>query len=192
MADLNDVVACFINYYSHFDEGNDLTNLKLQKLLYFAQGTHLARTGQLLFNEDIQAWKLGPVVPAAYEKYSAFASKVITEDTSAFTRAVFTGEEASTLLDVCHWGFKYSATTLVNRTHAANSPWDQVFNKVRQFSVIPVDCIKAYFSTVPDPVPNLSAIDLSRVEAVGMSPDGYPLLDQEDALDDWSEFAHEA
>ena len=41
--------------------------MKLQKLLYFAQGHHLADFGELLFREDIEAWKYGPVVRVVYE-----------------------------------------------------------------------------------------------------------------------------
>ena len=39
-----------------------ITHLKLQKLLYYAQGVCLAITGNTLFNEEIQAWQHGPVV----------------------------------------------------------------------------------------------------------------------------------
>lgn len=46
-----------------------ITNLKLNKLLYYAQGAYLARTGRPLFNEQIEAWAYGPVVPSIYRKY---------------------------------------------------------------------------------------------------------------------------
>ena len=36
--------------------------LKLQKLLYYCQGHHLAATGEPLFTEAIKAWDNGPVV----------------------------------------------------------------------------------------------------------------------------------
>ena len=47
----------------------DLTNLKLQKLLYCAYGVHLALFSEKLFNDQIQAWKLGPVVPIIYQEF---------------------------------------------------------------------------------------------------------------------------
>lgn len=46
--------------------GEKLTNLKLQKLLYYQQGFHLAVFGIPLFNEDVEAWMYGPVVPDVY------------------------------------------------------------------------------------------------------------------------------
>ena len=52
----------------------NITNLKLQKLLYFAQGAYLAKHGihDPLFNEEIKAWAHGPVVPIVYQKYSDY------------------------------------------------------------------------------------------------------------------------
>ena len=47
-------------------EEPDISNLKLLKLLYYAQGTFLALYGRPLFNESIEAWLHGPVVPDVY------------------------------------------------------------------------------------------------------------------------------
>jgi uncharacterized phage-associated protein len=44
------------------DIGDVISNLKLQKLLYYAQGFYLAIYGKALFEEDIVAWEHGPVV----------------------------------------------------------------------------------------------------------------------------------
>lgn len=53
------------NYFlAQVDEecGDSISNLKLQKLLYYTQGFHLAMTGKLLFDEPIVNWQHGPVV----------------------------------------------------------------------------------------------------------------------------------
>ena len=42
---------------------DDLTNMKLNKLLYFAQGYYLKKYGRPLFDNAIEAWEHGPVVP---------------------------------------------------------------------------------------------------------------------------------
>lgn len=47
----------------------DLTNLKLQKLLYFAYGIHLYLFDERLFEDEIQAWDLGPVIPSIYYEF---------------------------------------------------------------------------------------------------------------------------
>jgi uncharacterized phage-associated protein len=46
----------------------DITNLKLQKLLYYCQAWSLVFTGQALFAERIEAWVHGPVVPSIFRK----------------------------------------------------------------------------------------------------------------------------
>lgn len=49
-----------------------VTNLKLQKLLYYAQGFHLAVYGEPLFEEEIQAWAHGPVIPSVYNRLKRY------------------------------------------------------------------------------------------------------------------------
>ncbi len=48
------------------EDGVPLTNLHLQKLLYYVQGKALGRENRKAFSDDIEAWKLGPVVPTIY------------------------------------------------------------------------------------------------------------------------------
>src|SRR5205823_14692025 len=50
------------------DEKDPLTNLRLQKLLYYAQAWSLVLRESELFPEEIEAWRWGPVVPAVYNK----------------------------------------------------------------------------------------------------------------------------
>ena len=62
------------NYFlANVDEesGENISNLKLQKLLYYAQGFHIAMQGKSLFTDSILAWKHGPVVRPIWLKYKA-------------------------------------------------------------------------------------------------------------------------
>lgn len=62
-------VAKYILQFAH-DTGDLITNLKLQKLLYYAQGYYLAlNNGESLFPDGIQAWVHGPAVPSVYGEY---------------------------------------------------------------------------------------------------------------------------
>ena len=54
--------------------GDNITNLKLQKLLYYQQGYHLAVFDTPLFNEAVEAWIYGPVVPVAYDYFQQFGA----------------------------------------------------------------------------------------------------------------------
>ena len=54
-----------------------LTNLKLQKLLYFAWIKYFEKTGKTLFDDEFEAWKYGPVVPSVYYDFWQYAGSTI-------------------------------------------------------------------------------------------------------------------
>lgn len=61
------------------DSGSTVTPLKLQKILYYAQGYYLAMNNKELFKEDFQAWAHGPANPDIYEKYKIYGFEAIEE-----------------------------------------------------------------------------------------------------------------
>lgn len=69
--DVLDVSRYIINYSNKMDYG--ISNLKLQKVLYFVQAYFLTQTKHPCFNEKIEAWDFGPVVPVAYSEFKGFA-----------------------------------------------------------------------------------------------------------------------
>ncbi|HEV2298771.1 MAG TPA: type II toxin-antitoxin system antitoxin SocA domain-containing protein [Candidatus Acidoferrales bacterium] len=64
------IASCLINL-SH-EKQSAISNLKLQKLLYYAQAWYLAFYKQPLFEEEIEAWVHGPVVPAVFRRYREY------------------------------------------------------------------------------------------------------------------------
>ena len=52
--------------------GKTISNLKLQKILYFAWKDFYKATGEYLFKEEFEAWKFGPVVSEVYYEYCAY------------------------------------------------------------------------------------------------------------------------
>lgn len=65
------VADYFISFLA--EHGDPVTNLKLQKLLYYAQGWYLAVYDTPLFDERIEAWIHGPAVPPVYGDFKAFS-----------------------------------------------------------------------------------------------------------------------
>ncbi len=63
-----DVAEYFLSLADE-EAGDFLSNLKLQKLVYYAQGFHLALFNRPLFMAAIHAWQHGPVVPELYHAY---------------------------------------------------------------------------------------------------------------------------
>jgi uncharacterized phage-associated protein len=67
------------------EAGDLISHMKLQELLYYAQGLHLALNGRPLFDDTIEAWTHGPVVPTVYREFKRFG-----EIPSLFKRAMDT------------------------------------------------------------------------------------------------------
>ena len=121
----------FISEASELKE-NDLTNLKLQKILYFAQAEVLKKSKgkALLFPDDIEAWKYGPVVPTVYDWLKTCGSFTISSFDIELEDASTIGESNRTILKAIWDNYnKYSASYLVRLTHRPGSPWSLVFNK---------------------------------------------------------------
>jgi uncharacterized phage-associated protein len=72
-------VADYLIAFSH-EHGDPVSNLKLQKLLYYAQAWQLALYDEPLFNDRIEAWVHGPVVPSVYRQYKEWAWMPIQHD----------------------------------------------------------------------------------------------------------------
>ena len=58
-------VAKYVIFYSN-EKKYDISNLKLQKILYFIQAEFLVSENEPCFYEEIEAWNFGPVVPEVY------------------------------------------------------------------------------------------------------------------------------
>lgn len=71
-------VADFIIRFCH-EHGDLITNLHLQKLLYYAQAWYLAWHEKPLFDEDFQAWISGPVQPELYDRFKHYRWEPINE-----------------------------------------------------------------------------------------------------------------
>ena len=64
------------------ERGELLTNLKLQKLMYYADAWHLALYGEELFSEPFKAWVHGPVLLSQYHRFKHFGWREITDEVS--------------------------------------------------------------------------------------------------------------
>lgn len=54
-----------------------MSNLELQKTMYFAELDYRKRTGQQLIKEDFEAWQYGPVVRDVYDDYRDYGPDLI-------------------------------------------------------------------------------------------------------------------
>jgi uncharacterized phage-associated protein len=122
------------------EEGGEfISNLKLQKLLYYAQGCFLAITDSPLFAEPIIAWGHGPVVESVYLEYKENGANGIVFDDD-FDFEAFTDDENNLLIEVFDTFGQYSAWKLREMAHN-ETPWQEtdINNEISQ------DSIKQYF-----------------------------------------------
>ncbi len=134
------------NYLVYLMKGavDDLSNMKLNKLLYYAQGQCLKQTGEPLFNDDIEAWQYGPLIKNVYQRYRSFGNEPITECDDAAAKSI--GKQVATLLlNTAREYGRFSAFELKDKTHEKNGPWDTTYSKCGNRAVISNESIKDYF-----------------------------------------------
>lgn len=101
------------------ESGDSITHLKLQKLLYYAQAWSLVLLNKPMFNEEIQAWMHGPVVPEVYDEYSKYGYNEIPKPEEC---VVISKEYEEVLEDVMQTYGIYQAKYLEKLTHS-EKPW---------------------------------------------------------------------
>ena len=135
-------IARYVIDYS-YDQKKTVSNLRLQKILYFIQAEFLVSKGMPCFNEEILAWNLGPVVPRIYHEYKMYGSASIP---ASGTDGQYYGIEnqdielINEIIDQCN---RYSTSRLVQLTHNQD-PWIVAFNSNTN-NVITNESILRYF-----------------------------------------------
>lgn len=124
-----------------------MSHMRLQKMLYYEQGYHLAAFGTPLFEDRVEAWLYGPVVPSVYDvfKRSGRGGLMPLESRPLIQMS----EEEENLFENVYRAFEeFSAVGLMNKTHQ-ESPWKDNYQEGKN-RVIPVEDIKDYFISVYD------------------------------------------
>lgn len=147
MASAIDVARYFISKSTPGTK-ESVTNLKLQKLLYYAQGFHLSlNNGEKLFEEEMQAWVHGPVVPLVYHEFKGFSFNDIYIQYNP-SEINLTTPELLLLEDVWELFKFYSGKELENLTHN-EEPWNNARNglleQMNSNNPIKLDILQDYF-----------------------------------------------
>lgn len=188
MANVNDVANFFVDWANRSEEEH-MTNLWLNKLLFFAQGQCLARYGKPLFNDAIEAWDYGPVIPAVYRKYKGYGRNPISVVDDEYTPAKFTTDERILLADVLREYGVYNASALVSKTHQPNTPWSDAYIEGANNEITPAS-MKDYFQKPENGLKCFEQVfSTNNLKAIGRrDADGYLVLPKdEDDGDDWDE-----
>lgn len=137
-------------FLTKYGKVNDITPMKLVKLVYISHGWYLGLTDNALIDENPEAWKYGPVIPSVYHYFKNFGGDAIKlpEDID-----VVLPENIVSFLDKI-WSVygKCDAIQLSAKTHEIGSPWylqwarlqSNNFSGLRS-SQIPDNSIKQYY-----------------------------------------------
>ncbi len=124
MARALDVAKLFLAWAN--EHGDVLTNLKIQKLLYYAQAWYLVNYNQPLFSDAIEAWDFGPVVRTLYGRWKKHGAAPIPYKSNGKEEAVFSDQEVEFLRDYFRIFSSLSATALVSMSHSED-PWKNAY-----------------------------------------------------------------
>lgn len=108
-----------------------ISNLKLQKLLYFIQAEFLVSKNKPCFLDKIEAWDFGPVVPEVYQEYKIYGGAFIPDFfvEKPYIIAKDDCELIDCILDECG---KYSSNSLLKIIHN-QMPWKKAYDNYKRY-----------------------------------------------------------
>ena len=133
--------------------GDLLSNLKLQKFLYYAQAWHLALNNRPLFDERIEAWVHGPAVPPIYGEFKKWAWMPI-ETQIDLDRVELSEDEQAHLEEILDVYGGLSSYQLEKLTHSED-PWRNARGNIppdeASNAIISHDDMKNYYRSINAP-----------------------------------------
>ena len=167
--DANAVANFFLDVAK--SEAKPLDQMKLQKLVYYANGWHLAIKSKPLIHEQVEAWRYGPVIPSLRDSFRQYGDQPIDSPASYVVpcrREMTSFDELEEVVPTIEQGNpadlgfvrtllervwqvygKYTGIQLSNMTHEQGSPWDHVHQfyegSIPKGTDIPEQVIRDYF-----------------------------------------------
>jgi uncharacterized phage-associated protein len=152
-------IADYVLGYYSFERDINISNLKLQKVLYFLQANHLVITGRPLFVDNIEAWDFGPVIYDVYRKYRIYGGGSIPYnliDKDREYSQFILSDDRKIISELLNELQDYSATALLSIIHN-QKPWkdayysqayeifDRRYGNWKKIKVIPNKLLYEYF-----------------------------------------------
>jgi uncharacterized phage-associated protein len=125
-----------------YENGRLVTNLSLQKLLFYCHAYHLAFTDLPLIDENFEAWTYGPVVPSVYKYYLGYTPIDVEEFDADNIQGLTTKNINIISLVLSKYG-DFGAMQLVNMTQQ-ELPWQEHYNSNKK-AIIPNDKIRDFY-----------------------------------------------
>mgnify|MGYP004486751919 CR=1 FL=1 len=120
-------------------DNTPITNLQLQRILYFVQKDFLKR-GSRAFSDDIEAWEFGPVVPNVYFYFCGFGATPISISRDSVSNLTFDKNIIDNIVEAKR---DLDSWVTAKETNKITGAWSKVFNDGKgSHRIIPVDLIK--------------------------------------------------
>jgi len=124
--------------------GATLTPMQLIKLVYMCHGWMLGLYGRPLIQEQVQAWKFGPVIPELYRHLRQYGGGPVTRSLPRPEQTEFSRLEANLIEQVYMQCGGYDGVELSEMTHQIGSPWHRTWDPEVWNRPIPNEVIRAY------------------------------------------------
>jgi uncharacterized phage-associated protein len=146
-------------------QGRSITNLALQKIVYFCHVWALLNTSKPLIKHKFEAWEYGPVLPYLYHEFKDFDSLAISRRATQINRATgkrevvaynFENDMREFLTQVILFYSRMRAGDLVALSHVEGGPWHEAWNhagKTNPGMKIEDEHIIRFYSSAPNPFP---------------------------------------
>jgi len=160
-------LSCFdvANYFLVLvdrEAGDTITQLKLQKLVYFAQGVSLALLSKPLFNEPIEAWEHGPVTRDLRKVFGNLKDGPISAP-GEMDFEIYTQQEKELIYKVYSIYGEHTASYLRHLTHE-HPIWLEAFKSIDN-NVIDQKKIQKFFKSIIEPdFLSISKEDILKIE----------------------------
>jgi len=159
--DVRDIANFTLDYAE--SKGLPITNLSLQKLIYFLHGWFSAIYLQPLIKNKFEAWQYGPVQKVLYDQFRAFGNAKIKENRAKYLNPLtgnlelrgyhIESDHADLISIILDQYLGRTASSLVTESHVEDGPWEYVWKQAEQSVYpgmkIPDELIVDHFKRIP-------------------------------------------
>lgn len=127
-------------------KGDAMTPMKLLKLVYIAHGFSLALLNRDLFQNRIEAWRYGPVIPDLYQATKQWGREPIPLELVGDTSDISVDKEVEEFLEEVYAKYGHlDGIRLSYLTHQSGTPWDKIYRQNIRNAQIPDSLIEEHY-----------------------------------------------
>ena len=139
----SDIARFFLSQENH-----GIDNLKLNKIIYIVLGYSLGLYDYNIFEEEVEAWMYGPVIPTIYSKYREYGGRTIPKENDEETGMLNIKDNGRLYLILNFIKERYNTQTgidLMWLTHGEGTPWSNYYRGHSERNTIPRKAIRKYY-----------------------------------------------